>query len=173
MENYDADPTVRDGLERNALETAAMHSDDTELLDLLLRHENVEIDGCDEHGQTALHFAAASANVVAARHLINMPKMGAKPNLFDSHGNSPLHFAAEISNTDMIDLFLEAQRKSQGDDGIANFDNRVRITALHCATMPSNEITAKHLIKRGADPNRKDNLGRTPIHNAAFYTPWT
>jgi ankyrin repeat protein len=106
MENYNVDPTVRDGLGRNALEMAAMHSDNTEVLNLLLRHTNVEIDGCDDYGTTALHFAAHSSNVVTARHLI---KMGATPNLFThTYGLSPLHSAAHYSDdtemTEMINL---------------------------------------------------------------------
>jgi ankyrin repeat protein len=39
----------------------------------------------------------------------------------------------------------------------------VGITALQYAAIASNEITAKHLLKRGADPNGKDK-----IHLAAF-----
>jgi ankyrin repeat protein len=105
MENYNVDPTVRDGLGRNALEMAAMHSDNTEVLNLLLRHTNVEIDGCDDYGTTALHFAAHSSNVVTARHLI---KMVTTPNLFNNDGHSPLHSAAHYSDdtemTEMIDL---------------------------------------------------------------------
>jgi ankyrin repeat protein len=94
MENYNADPTVRDELGRNALEMAAMHSDNTEVLNLLLRHTNVDIDGCDESGTTALQFAAYSSNVVAARHLI---KKGEKPNLINNDGHSPLHSAPETT----------------------------------------------------------------------------
>jgi len=75
LENYSVDPTVRLLLGRNALEMAAIHADNTEMIDLLLKHENVDIDGRDEQGKTALHFAAHSSNVIAARHLI---KMGAK-----------------------------------------------------------------------------------------------
>jgi ankyrin repeat protein len=121
LEKYDADPSICDASGRNALDMASIHADNTEVFDLLLRHENVDIDGCDEHGRTALHFAAASSNVVAARHLI---KMGATPNFFNNDGHSPLHLAAEISNTEMIDLLLEAQKQSQGDDGIDSFVTR-------------------------------------------------
>lgn len=87
---------------------AAMLADDTDILDLLLSHENVKIDGCDESGRTALHLAAASSNVVAAKHLI---KMGAKPNLFDSHGRSPLHLAAFFAmDIKIIDVFLNSKQ---------------------------------------------------------------
>jgi ankyrin repeat protein len=64
----------------------------------------VKINGYDESGTTALHFAASSSNVFAAGHFI---EMGAKPNLFNNTGHSPLYLAAEISNTEMTDLLLE------------------------------------------------------------------
>jgi ankyrin repeat protein len=72
LEKKDADPTLRDGLGRNALEMAAIHADNAEIIDLLVKHKQVNIDGCDKSGKTALHFAAASSNVVAARRLIEL-----------------------------------------------------------------------------------------------------
>lgn len=60
--------------------------------------QNVKINGYDESGTTALHFA------VAADHLI---KIGATPNFFNTDGHSLLHLAAEILNTEMTDLLLE------------------------------------------------------------------
>jgi ankyrin repeat protein len=69
----------------------------------------------------------------------------------------------------MIDLLLKAQKKIQGDDGIDDVDDRVEITALHRSAIASNDITAKPLLKRGADPRRKDKFGRTPLHYAASY----
>jgi hypothetical protein len=65
--------------------------------------QNVKINGYDESGTTALHFAASSSNVFAAGHFI---EMGAKPNLFNNTGHSPLYLAAEISNTEMIYLIF-------------------------------------------------------------------
>jgi ankyrin repeat protein len=157
QEKQKADPTTRDVSGRNALANA-------EVLDLLLKHENVKMDGFE---RSALHFAAISPHVDVAKHLI---KTGEKPNSLDSNGLTPLHLAAYHSDdTEMIDLLLEAQKKSQGDERIDNLNKHDGITALHSAAIASNEITAKHLIEKGADPNRKDKFGRTPLHLAAFF----
>jgi ankyrin repeat protein len=108
LEKHRADPTFRDVSGRNSLEMAAMHSDDTDVLDLLLRHENVKINDCDESGRTALHFAAASSNAIAAGHLI---KMEADPNLLDSHGRSPIQVAAFFAkDIDIVEVFLNDKR---------------------------------------------------------------
>jgi ankyrin repeat protein len=164
QEKQKADPTTRDVSGRNALQTAAIHADNAEVLDLLLKHENVKMDGFE---RSALHFAAISPHVDVAKHLINT---GEKPNSLDSNGLTPLHLAAYHSDdTEMIDLLLEAQKQSQGDERIDNLNKHDGITALHSAAIASNEITAKHLIERGADPNRKDKFGRTPLHLAALF----
>jgi ankyrin repeat protein len=149
------------------LKMAAIRADKTEIFDFLFQLKKVKIGGCDRFGRTCLHFAAASSNVVAARHLINR---GANPNLPDNNGLTPLHLAAYHSDdTEMIDLLLEAQKKNQGETGVDKLGNRVGMTALHNAAIASNEITAKRLIERGADLNGKDKLGRTPLHYAAFF----
>ncbi|XP_046462820.1 serine/threonine-protein phosphatase 6 regulatory ankyrin repeat subunit C-like [Daphnia pulex] len=164
QEKQKADPTTRNVTGRSALATAAIHADNAEVLDLLLKHENVNI---NRYGRSALHLAACTSNHNVARNLI---KRGEKPNQLDSHGLTPLHLAAYHSDdTEMIDLLLEAQKQSQGDERIDNWNNHDGMTALHSAAIASNEITAKHLLKRRADPNRKDKLGRTPLHYAALF----
>jgi hypothetical protein len=102
------DPTIRDVSGKNALEMAAIYAENTQVLDLLLKNYKVEIDGRDESGRTALHFAAASSNVVAAGNLIEME---ANPNLPDSHGRCPLHLAAFFAkDIDIVEVFLNDKR---------------------------------------------------------------
>ena len=168
LERLTADPALVEGSRWNELHFAvATLKGDDEISKLLSEKKKVKIDGCDKFGRTALHFAAASSNVALAKYLI---KNGATPNLLDNNDLSPLHLAAIHSTTEMIDLLWEAEENNLGNMGI-HFDHRTchGMTALHCAAIASNETTAKHLIKRGAQVNKRDRLGHTPLHLAAFF----
>ncbi len=159
-----ADPTRRDGSGRDALHWAAMYAQNTGIIDVLLAHPKVSINDVDEDGHTALHFAADASNVIAVQKLI---EKGADPNIVDKDGWSPLHLAAtQRDGIPIIDLLLEAQKvKGMGNVNVQNEQNGR--TALCYAAMASNEITAEHLIQKGAELNHRDNDGITPLHAAA------
>jgi ankyrin repeat protein len=162
---YSADPTTRDDQGRNALQIAAVYTEQPEVFDLLLAHSKVNVDDVDENGKTALHWAVCASNVAAVQKLL---EKGANPKI-DKVGMSPLHMAAlRNRGTEIIDLILEAKKARTGNQGIDDVNDKHGMTALHCAAYSSNEITAEHLINKGADVNRRDIGGRTPLHVAAI-----
>jgi ankyrin repeat protein len=161
-----ADPSTPDGSGMNALHLAVIATKEMEIIDLLLANSKVKVDDADEHGQTALHLAAYLSNDIAVQKLI---ENGANPNVLDKKGLSPLHVAAkQRDGNPIIDLLLEAQKFKGMDD--VNDRNERGETALHYAAFKSNEITAEHLIKKGADLHYRNNDGLTPLHMAATHT---
>jgi ankyrin repeat protein len=159
-----ADPTKRDEMGSNALHSATWYTTNTEIFDLLLEHDKVKVDDVDENGESALHKAAYFSNVIAVQKLL---EKGANPNIVDKNGASPLHFVAPQSDgIPIIDLLLEAQKvKGKGDVNDRDYQGR---TALHYAAGSSNEITAEHLITKGADIHYRDKYNATPLHMAAM-----
>ncbi|XP_046452784.1 putative ankyrin repeat protein RF_0381 [Daphnia pulex] len=159
-----ANPTIYDKEGLSPLHVAVGERDGNEIIDLLLAHDKVNVDDVNEFGETALHAAAYASNVIAVKRLI---EKGANPNLFDKDDLSPLHVAALQNNGNpMIDLLLEAQKVNGMGD--VNYRNGCGWTALHYAAESSNEITAEHLIVKGADVNCRDNNGITPLYLAAL-----
>ncbi|XP_046643226.1 serine/threonine-protein phosphatase 6 regulatory ankyrin repeat subunit A-like [Daphnia pulicaria] len=159
-----ANPNIYDKWGQSPLHVAAERRDLNEIIDLLLVHPKVKVDDVNKYGQTALHAAVSASNVMAVEHLINK---GANPNAEDKWGESPLLVAAgQRDGIPIIDLLLEAKNvKGLGDVNDANKQGR---TALHYAAAYSNEITAEHLIKKGADVNCRANVGLTPLHYAVL-----
>jgi ankyrin repeat protein len=63
--------------------------------------------------------------------------------------------------------FLEAKKvKGMGD--VNDRNKHQGRTALHYAAAYSNEITAKHLMEKGADVNCRANAGLTPLDMAVL-----
>jgi ankyrin repeat protein len=71
-------------------------------------------------------------------------------------------------DTKIIDLLLAAMKKVKDVDHVDDL-NEEGSTALHCASMASNETTAEHLIKKGADIHYRAKSGETPLHFAALH----
>ncbi len=160
-----ANPYIYDEWGQSPLHWAAKReSYGNEIMDLLLAHSKVKVDYVDGKGRTALHAAVSASNVMAVEHLIDK---GANPNAVDKSGDSPLYVAAlQRDGIPLIDLLLEAQKvKGMGD---VNDRNKKGRTALHYAAAYSNEITAEHLIKKGANVNCRTNVGLTPLHYAVL-----
>jgi hypothetical protein len=103
-----AHPLSCDEKGRNALHMAAKFNNETEIINLLLKNKQIQIDQCDANGTTALNHAITESNTTVVRYLLDN---GADPKRLDQIGCTPLHVAASYAtDTKIIDLFLIKKR---------------------------------------------------------------
>nr|CAH0112680.1 unnamed protein product [Daphnia galeata] len=168
LEKWKADPNKCSDTGFNPLHRAAKACyKNMDIIDLLLAQKTVKIDqrSDDNFGATALHLAILVSNTNAVQHLIDR---GASHDILDNQGESPFHLAAMLTvDTKIIDLLLAAMKKVKGVDNVDEL-NEEGNTALHHASVASNETTAEYLIKKGADINYRAKSGSTPLHLAAL-----
>jgi ankyrin repeat protein len=106
------------------------------------------VDQASAKGETALMMAAFRGQLDLARELI---ARGAQVN---RSGWTPLHYAATNGHVAMIEYLL-----TQKADINAPSPNET--TPLMMAAMYGSEDAARALLKAGADPARKNQLGMT------------
>ncbi|XP_046644986.1 ankyrin-1-like, partial [Daphnia pulicaria] len=122
-----ANPNVADRNGATPLHVAAYCADTTDVLDLILEKEKVDINRRDKNGQTALHYAVRGYRVYNVDYLL---ENGANPAIRDENGDTPLHLAAAAfnKNSAILDLLLATEKKIQ-----INERNNAGMTALHMA----------------------------------------
>lgn len=91
------------------------------------RVENV--DGADERGWTALHWAAAKPSLGCAQILLAGK---ADPNKKNNDGESPLHLAAKVGNIEVQRLLI----KSGADTRLVNKEGRSPMDLAHARKAP-------------------------------------
>jgi ankyrin repeat protein len=109
----------------------------------------------DKQGRTALMFAAQTGEVGITKTLL---EVGASINARDNKGQNALTYAAlgYPSRSDIIPFLLSTGLRV--DD-----ENVDRQTALMLAAQRRVAEPVSQLLKAGADPNKKDKVGRTAL----------
>lgn len=98
----------------------------------------------DQDDRTALHWAASSGATDIAQYLLNN---GAEVDKPDSSGWTALHVAGKI-----FDLMLQSR-----------YSDIKTAILLHHLVSAGNEEIVKELVGAGADVNKKNDKGMTPL----------
>jgi ankyrin repeat protein len=141
-----ADPAIRNNNSLTLIHVAAVNHIDSDILNLLLSSEKVDInETTSEYGWTALHLAVRDSNTATAEFLLSNR---ANPNIANQNGYTPLHLAAAYAK-DMNIVELLVNHKDV-DVNLMDDDGR---NALDCARLNkegNGERIAKLLREKGA-----------------------
>ncbi|KAH9481869.1 Ankyrin repeat-containing protein C6C3.08 [Psilocybe cubensis] len=120
------------------------HPDQLPLLRSLLAEDPKLVNSVDADGRTPLHWAASSGSAELVQFLIDQK---AEVDKVDGSGWSPLHIAGKLH---------------------ASFSFRLPLICMcHILVSAGNLGVVQELIGAGADVNRKNDNGLTPLHYAA------
>ncbi|PSN40934.1 hypothetical protein C0J52_16263 [Blattella germanica] len=115
-----------------------------------------DIDCTSKYGQTPLLHAIKWRNEEIA---ITLLKLGANPNAKDKYGRTPMHYAVEANLIKVVECLLELKC-------YIDCTSKYGYTPLLIAITRLNDEIGIKLLKHGANPNAKDECGRTPMHHA-------
>lgn len=154
---------------------------DEEILRILI-DADADVESPTLEGQTVLMSVVRTPNVKAAELLLNN---GANPNAYETwRGQTALMFAAAQSQPAMVELLL---RKGARADAVSKLEDWPRqvtneprpqsrplgaFTALLLAAREGCAACAEHLVEAGADLNKVDPNGITPLLMATLNARW-
>jgi hypothetical protein len=136
---------------------AAARVGDLAGVDQLLEQDVASVDALDEHGWSALHWAAIRGHHDVAMALLDA---GARADVVGADGGTPLHWAAHHDDVELVRRLLEAGSPLERA-------NRWGRTALHVAARRGCVGVARLLVARGADLDAVTVEGWTPLHVAS------
>ena len=139
----------------------AVKAGNIDVVQSLVQHTGVDIDKCDESGQTALRTAARKGHVSIVEYLIQLSREGRllDVNQVDTKGYSALWQAADEGHLAVAVLLIE-----NGGD-VNKADNNGQ-TPLYRASRHGRTNMVELLIAHGAIANQADNSGMTPLYRA-------
>lgn len=137
-----------------------------------------KIDAADVMGWTALHYAAHAGHVDAVGNLIIAGTMlflfrsvkcilGCPVSKYDSFGLTPGHLAAYKGYGIVLEKLLHAGFYHDMQGGMAVLHNCGGSTALHMAAMKGHAPVIKQLLAEGANIQKEDFRGLTPLQCSA------
>ena len=164
-------------------------------IELLIEH-SLDIDACDERGNTFLHYLVNKKDIDYEKYIDVLVRSSADFNRQNRFGRTPFLEALEQKNSILINVFLQHLDivdihlvDSLGNTALhyckhlsdttncpiileknpnsINAQNRDGQTPLHDAILCNNISFAKYLLDNSADINLKNKDGNTPLHLAA------
>ncbi|XP_026761494.2 transient receptor potential channel pyrexia-like [Galleria mellonella] len=157
------DPSYVTSGGKNALHLAA-ELGAQRCLAYLLKETKINVNGLTKQRDkecTALHLAAARGYAECVELLL---AEGAKANTLNHKGFTALHLAARCSSVECVEALL---RDGNADPNVEDSDKR---TPLHAAVSHSDRACdiIDMLVSCGAQVNKKDVYGYSPLHLAAI-----
>lgn len=135
---------------------AAAKANNVEMLSQLILCE-VNLNGTDTSGLTALHLAAINNSIQFVRLLLSGKDIAI--DLTDKEGMTPLHYAATLGHVGLIDALLNAGAK-------INYKNNSQPTALFMACAQGHLGAVTSLLAHKADFTITSTEGLTPAQHA-------
>jgi ankyrin repeat protein len=153
-----ADPDVR-----NYKGQSPMHIIKSPECARVLYQASANLDATDKNGNTALHQFCSNDDSTLVGTLLSLE---ADPCLRNKLGRTPLHSACLYSSHTCIQLLLR-----RGCVDMLNDTDIHGWTALHLTVFKNDHAGSLALLKYGALPNIKDQIGRTPLYFACTFVP--
>lgn len=133
-------------------------------LSFLLKETKISVNGMTKQRDkecTALHLAAARGYAECVELLL---AEGAKANTKNYRGFTALHLAARVPSIECVEVLL---RDGNADPNAEDYDKRTPLHAAVCRSERACDIIDM-LVSWGAQINKKDEFGYSPLHLAAM-----
>lgn len=140
---------------------SAASAGDLEVVELLIKRADVDLDARNAKGATALHLASFAGHPRVAKALVDG---GADVNAADNVGQTVLQYASASAATggvSVVELLLDRGASMTATDARGG-------TALHYAASRGSCPVVDLLLRRGAGMETKTEIGDTPLAIAAL-----